>query len=338
MTDDRARKQAIRRRMAETGEKYTAARRALLHGAPAEARPYWYDESHWEGIRKGAERISAEQGEPVARVGVYQMLNTQISLGFMPLRFRGYRWDAESDIAAIEASAPLIDAGYGPQIERNRRILERIAALMRERPAPAPVRREESTEDRDRRLAAEARLRSSVAAGPTTRAQELDHEAWEPGRDGHLRHPPADWFRWRRQEVDDAELRELLDAWIEEYERAYAELVAGIPAAWREHGEFAFEALIDSGAEASHPEPSAEWGSELASPAHVRVEKRIKGELAEGEEVATHIHVVDGRLRSSLEGITAVVGERWQIRGHRLRDATIMPCRGSYRLARAAQP
>ena len=339
VTDDRALKQAIRRRMAQTGQKYTEARRALLNDASEGERPSWHHEPYWQDSLSQCSRLGAEEDEAVSRACLYASLQVQIEFGFMPLYGRTARRPrAEYAMAAIDASAPLTEAGLGPQIERNRRILERIEAMTSEWPAPEPAQPGENTQQRAVRLAAErARLRSFLLAreNAMARSEELDHKAWQPGRDAFLRHPMDNWFRLRRQQIEDAQLRELLDAWIDDFERNYAELVAGIPAAWRKHAELDFVATIEDVDEPDQHEPSAQWGSALPSPARVSVDKLVNGDLLDREEVATDMVMIEGRLRQDSEGITALAGERWHVRGHRLSNGTILPCRGSYRLTHA---
>jgi hypothetical protein len=67
----------------------------------------------------------------------------------------------------------------------------------------------------------------------------------------------------------------------------------------------------------------------------VRLESVTKGELGNRELVATQMLLVEGGVSPQPDGIAALPHEPWIIRGHRLSDGTIMPCRGTYRLASA---
>jgi len=138
--------------------------------------------------------------------------------------------------------------------------------------------------------------------------------------------------------MGDPELAELIEAWIDDLESNYQQLIDGMPTGWRRHGQLDFEAVIEDLADEDDPDPNFDWSTVLPSPARVRVDNPIKGNVGDREAVVTNILVVEGEFAHQSDGIVAVARERWHVRGHRLIDGTIMPCRGTYRVASAAAP
>jgi hypothetical protein len=252
-------------------------------------------------------------------------------------------------MAAIVASTPLVGAGFGRQIERNRLIVGRVLALIDESAGSSKQVRQQSKEpggraDSQSPLPKRSTLkahRTLPEGGPDGwgRSRELDHEPLHSSRDHALRHPTAvDRLHAAAEGLGDPALAKLVEAWIDDLERNYRQLLDGIPAGWRRHGELDFEAVIEDLDEEDDPDPGFDWSTALPSPARVRVDKPIKGDVGDQEAIATQMLVVEGNFAVQSDGITAVANERWHIRGHRLLDGTIMPCSGTYRLASADTP
>jgi len=361
VTDDRALKRAIRRRMELTGEKYTDARRALA-GGPGDAPRYpWLYAPFWVQLRERYERLCDEEDEAVARATVYGVMHSRhlvFALGSFqmisggrgpsgPDDWLGQRPAAEYNAATIEASAPLAACGFEAQIERNRMIVDRVVALIDTWSAAA---------SQPARQAAEARrasigVRRPPAASPEAtrppgeptrvrprpaghRSQDVGHEFVRDARHHFLRSPASDSVRSARRGVADPILLRLLDAWIDELERNYAALVDGMPAAWLEHGELELQAVAD---DPDQPDDMLSIGLGFQTPARMRVEQRLRGQLAAHEPVATPMLVTAHRLSPQPDGIAVgAPAERWHIRGHRLADGTVMPCLGSHRVSAAA--
>ena len=135
--------------------------------------------------------------------------------------------------------------------------------------------------------------------------------------------------------IGDPALTQLVAGWIDDLERNYRELVAGIPASWLEQGELDYEAVIEDIGDAERQDAD-DSTTGLPSPVRARVEERTKGAVGERELVATHLLLIEGRPAIQPDGVAATAEERWRIRGHRLSDGTIMPCWGSFRVASAA--
>jgi len=144
VTDERALKRAIRRRMELAGEKYTDGRRALA-GGPGDAPRYpWLYAPFWVQLRERYERLCDEEDEAVARATVYGVMHSHhlvFALGSFQMIAGGrgpsgpddwlrQRPAAEYNAATIEASAPLAACGFEAQIERNRMIVDRVLALI----------------------------------------------------------------------------------------------------------------------------------------------------------------------------------------------------------------
>ena len=347
--------------MEQTGEKYTDARRALLGSASSGERYPWYYEPYWEDLRRRFEQQADEEGEAVARAGVYHSLHgLQLLFTLSPLSLiasgRGpsgpdgwlaRRPPVEWNAGVIEASRPLAAVGFGPLIERNQQIVYRVLALIDERSAGASDQAQEAAASQRARLGfqlprSEPERESSKGRSAPARAQpwgdrsrELDHEREEGQLDHFLRHPADKWFLRPRRSSKDPVLCDLLDEWIDDLDRNYAELVELIPPAWVEHVELDFEAVCEDLRDEEGHGPSSDWDTGLPSPAGVRLESVTKGELGDRERVATQMLLVEGGVSPQPDGIAALPHERWAIRGHRLSDRTIMPCRGSHRLASA---
>jgi len=347
--------------MEQTGEKYTQARRALLGSAASGERYPWYLEPYWEDLRRRFEQQADEEGEAVARASVYQSLHgLQLVFALTPFSLtasgRGpsgadawldSRLAAECNAAVIEASRPLAAVGFGPLIARNRQIVERVLALIDERAAGASEQAQKAAESQRGRLGFQVPRsesqrptstgRSAAAPAPPwgDRSKERNHDKHKGQLDHFLRHPLDKWFLGPRRGIQDAVLLELLDAWIEDLGRNYAELVERIPPAWVEHVELEFEAVCEELGEEDGHGSSSPWETGLPSPARVRPESVTKGELGHRELVATQMLLVDGWGLPQPDGIAALPHERWIIRGHRLSDGTVMPCRGTYRLVSA---
>jgi hypothetical protein len=367
VTDDRALKRATRRRMEQPTEKWDA-RRALLGRASSGERYPWYYEPYWEDLRRRFEQQADEEGEAVARASVYHsQLAAQPSLRFPltpftlpsgrgpsgPDAWLARRPPVEWMAAIIEASTPLAAVGFGPLIERNRQIVDRVLAVIDERAAGASEYAQKAAESlraplgfkvpRPESQRPSSERRSTAAARPWgvrsrehwgVRSRELTHDKEEGQLDHFLRHPWDTWFLERG--VGDPVLLELVDAWIEDLERNYAQLVKLIPSAWVEHVELDFEAVCEDLREEDGHGSSSDWPGGLPSPARVRLESVTKGELGNRELVATQKLLGKACVISlQPDGIAALPHARWIIRGHRLSDGTIMPCRGTYRLASA---
>ncbi|CAA9481827.1 MAG: hypothetical protein AVDCRST_MAG67-917 [uncultured Solirubrobacteraceae bacterium] len=239
----------------------------------------------------------------------------------------------EYNARTIEAAAALAAVGFAPELERNRQIADRVLVLIDMRSAGASSQAREAAARRRPTLAAMPAPRepsSRAAARPWgERSKEIGHEVYGDDRDAFLRHPPIDRIYRNRQGTDDAVLLGLLDAWLEDLQRNYAELVDGMPPPWHEHGELDFEAS----AEDPHTDANAAH-RDFCSPARMRVEQAHRGELREHEPVATHVLRVERGVSPQPDGIAIVApGERWHIRGHRLTDGIIMPCTGTYRIS-----
>lgn len=360
VTDDRALKRAIRRRMEQTGEKYTEARRALLGSASSGERYPWYYEPYWENLRRRFEQQADEEGEAVTRASVYHSLHSlQLLFALTPFSLtpsgRGpsgpdawlaNRPPVECNAAVIEASRPLAAVGFGPLIDRNRQIVDRVLALIDERAAGASEQAQQAAESQRARLGftvprsesqrPSSEGRSTAAARPWgDRSKELNHDKDEGQLDHFLRHPLDKWFRGPWRGIYDPVLLELVDAWIDDLERNYAQLVKLLPPAWVEHVELDFEAVCEELREEDGHGSSSDWNTGLPSPARVLLKNATRGELGNRELVATQMLLVEGGVSPQPDGIAALPHESWIIRGHRLSDGTIMPCRGTYRLASA---
>lgn len=114
--------------------------------------------------------------------------------------------------------------------------------------------------------------------------------------------------------------------------------MAGIPAAWPDHAELDFEAIAEALDEQDDRSPEADWSTGLPSPGRMRVALRNRGEAADREAVATEMLLVATGVSPQPDGIALLPGEHWHVRGHRLSDGTIMPCRGTYRISAAPGP
>lgn len=303
---------------------------------PGERFP-WFDAPFWEEVGERARRAAEEEGEAVARASVYfAMFTHQLVTALTPFRFADPRapdqWlslrpGVEAAAIAVEASAPLVALGYGDQVERNRMLVDHAARFVEDRAAGA---------SKEAHNAAARWKELLVRRGPEQvwptpprrdaprpswgdRSKQLGHATHRRRLDFHLQRPAVDRFRG----IQDAATPELVGAWVEDLERNYAELVASIPPDCLEHAELDFEA------HAPH--------EEQPSPVEVRVEDRRNGDLADTEPLATSSLVIDGHLSPQPDGIAPQPGDRWRIRGHRLRDGTIMPCWGTHRTVDSAR-
>lgn len=349
VTEDHALKQAVRRRMELTGEKYTQARRALAGGSGDLPRFPWAYAPFWEEVRERYERLCDEQDEALARASVYSRLHSlqlvftlssfdSIAGGRHPDGPDGWlakRPAVEYNARTIEAAAPLRAAGFERELERNRQIADRVLVLIDTWSAGASLQSREAVARRRGNLGVMPLPRkpsARAAAAPWgQRSEEVGHTVWGDERDSFLRHPQADNIHRPRRGIDDRVLLNLLDAWLEDLERNYAELEEGMPPAWREHGELDFEASTDARDQADQ---ELRWRVGFYSPARMRVERRHRGVPDDEEAVATQMLRVQNRVSPQPDGIAVVApGERWHIRGHRLEDGTIMPCTGSYRIS-----
>jgi hypothetical protein len=305
----------------------------------------WFEAPFWEEVCARAEQVAREEGDAVARAHVYFMLLThQLLPALVPTVMRARSgpddWlslqpGLETSAVAIEASAPLGSIGYGPEVERNREMVDRTLSLVRERSAGASPQAREAAETWRARLlargpASACRRREGPRPIWEDRSKELGHEPISGERDVHLQRPHDRFFRSARAGVEDAALVALLDAWIADLEDNYDELVRLVPADCLDHAELAFEAV-----EADAERPSGPGVGDLPSPARVRVRDREKGDTGDVESLATSLLLLEKHASPQPDGVTLLPGERWRIRGHRLRDGTIMPCRGTYRTARA---
>jgi hypothetical protein len=343
--------------MQQTGEKYTEARRALVGGSASAKRYRWHYAPYWEEQGKRYEQLAASDGEEVARASVYSSLESvQLLFTLTPFRlvasgkgpngpdgWLAERPAVETNARVVEASAPLAAVGFASEIERSRRIVERVLLLIDRWSAGASARAREAAAARRSTLGVMRRPARPVPVGTARRpwgdrSNELGHRSETAERDHFLRHPGDTRFRAAREGIADAELRSLVDAWIVDLQRNYEQLVEHIPAAWARHVEFDFEAVVHGLGEQDDRGTNADWLIGLPSPTRIHVKESHKGDTAATEPVATHILVPDESISPQPDGIAALAGERWRIRGHRLTDGTIMPCHGTYRIESAALP
>jgi hypothetical protein len=310
----------------------------------------WYDTTYWEEVGARSEQVADEEGDAVARAGVhFELYSLHLLFTLTPFRLAAIgrapsdadgwlsmRPGVETRGVVIEASAPLAAVGYGAELERNRQIVNRALRLIDARASGASEQAREAAKAlRERLLTPDPESASACSLTEDgnrppwgERSKELGHEPKRGHRDFHLQHPLDNDFRNARLGLEDAALLELIDAWIENIERNYRELVRGIPAALLDHAELAFEASAEGAGD--------ELMSGLPSPATMAVHRRQKGEVAEAEAVATQMLMLEQGVAPQPDGIAALPGERWWIQGHRLNDGTIMPCWGTYRVAGAA--
>jgi hypothetical protein len=308
----------------------------------------WFDPPYWEEARERFEQLVEDEDDAVARAGVYfELYSLQLFFTLTPFRLKAIgrppsgadgwlsmRHGVEVCEEIIEASAPLATVGFGTELERNRQIVNRALQLIDgwERDASEEAR-ETAKSERERLMTRDPeRARAcSTKKGPRQpwgdRSKELGHETHRGPRDSHLQHPRDNDFRAARQGIEDVELLELVDAWIKDLERNYAELVRGIPSAWLDHAELAFEAIADVADHGGATSPNG-----IPSPARMRVQRRKKGQLGDEEAVVTWLLVLEQGISPQPDGITVAPRERWWIQG-RLSDGTLMPCWGTYRVA-----
>jgi hypothetical protein len=309
----------------------------------------WYETTFWEEVAARSEQVAEEEDDAVARAVVYfQLYSLQLLFVLTPFRpmpsdrapsdadgWLSERPGVETCGMVIEASAPLAGFGYGAELERNRQMVDRTLRLIDERASGASERaRQAARELRDRLVVRDPESAPACSVKKDgdrppwgERSTQLGHEPNRGHRDFHLQHPLDNDFRDARLGVEDAALLKLIDAWIEDIQRNYRELVRGIPAAWRDHAELAFEATVEGGGD--------EFGIGLPSPARTRAYRREKGEVGDAEVVATNLLMLEQGVAPEPDGIVALPGERWWIQGHRLSDGTIMPCWGTHRVASA---
>lgn len=351
MTEDRALKQAVRRRMQITSEKYTQARRALAGGSGDQRRFAWSYPPYWEELCERYRRLCDEGREAVARAGVYSELHSlQLVFTLSPFQMlaggRGptgpddwlaERPHVEYNAATVDASAPLARVGFAEQLERNRQITERVLTLIDMKSADAS----QQARDAAQRRRGSVGVQWTPAGGAPSRAidtaagrwsDELGHAVVRDDHDHFLRHPRDNAFRGPRRGIDDGVLLGLLDAWLEDLDRNYRELIDTMPSEWREHGELDF---VAAAATPDQDDDLPNSGLGHRSPARVRVTRSHRGELRDEEQVATPWVVVGTHLSPQSEGIAIVAADEcWHIRGHRLHDGTTMPCLGSHRTSR----
>jgi len=342
-------KQAIRRRMELAGEKYTEARRALAGDTGSQQRYPWFDAPYWAQHAEGYEQVAGEHDEALARAGVYfWMWMRQLPFALQPFRLiaggRGpsgpdewlaERPGAEYDAAVIEAATPLRAAGFEREVERNRQIADRVLVVIDQHSAGASAQAREAAQTRRTRQGVMGAQRPPASGSPARpwgeRSKPLGHAALLDDRHQHLRSPIANAVYAPRRGVKDPVLFGLLDEWLEDLARNYAELVDGMPPDWREHGELDFEASADA---RGQDDDELKSSTAFRSPARMHLEHLHRGDVRHQEAVCTPMFVVGRHVSPQPDGIAVVApGERWHIRGHRLADGTIMPCTGSYRLS-----
>jgi hypothetical protein len=307
----------------------------------------WYDTPYWEEARARFEQIAEQEGDAVARADIwFELYSLQLLFALNPFRLiakgrppggaDGWlaTWSMiEALDHVIEASAPLAAVGFGPEIERNRQIVRRTLQVSEEWI--------EGVSEQEREAARSQRRRLMVPGPPPPscstkrgqrrpwgdRSKELGHKSKCGQRDFFLQHPRDNDFRRARPGIEDAALLQLVDAWIEDWQRNYRELVSQIPPACVDHGELVFEAVAEG--------VDYELVTGVRSPATMRLQRTEKGKVANSEEVATDLLVLEDGPSPQPDGIAMEPGERWCIQGHRLSDGTIMPCWGTHRIARS---
>jgi hypothetical protein len=306
----------------------------------------WYEGPYWEEIAARFERIAEEEGEAVARASVwFDLYGLQLLFALTPfaLMAKGRppggadgwlatRGAIETSKRVIEASVPLTAFGFGTELERNRQIVSRVLQVSEEWAEGASEKARDATGREKKRLMTqgpEPRRTCKTKRGSRPpwgeRSEQLGHKTRRGQGDFFLQHPRDNDFRRARAGIKDLALLELVDAWIDDWQRNYEELVGEIPADCRDHAELAFEAVAGSAED--------ELLIGLNSPAAISLRQREKGDAAESEAIATNVLLLELGRSPQPDGIALEPQERWWIYGHRLEDGTIMPCWGTHRLA-----
>ena len=338
MTQNRRSKGAVRARMAETGEKYTEARRALLvSGADSHGSSGDVHVARLGAVldRLDAERVDAnvDEGLPACAAQALALLEAlrpvigiAIKLGHGPTPGVDSKedawWAAEVALARREVLAQQaagLDRGLAGD---SLRLLDRIDVLVGEWPADSwndavRTRVEDLVEARQR----------GASRGRELRANRRDDDTGprdSPTVGWLLRHPNDHWLRGAIRHVQDPECRASIESLIAKLQPSY-EQMGGLDLAAE---EAAAEVICETEIVNVSPVPWKE-------PVSAVVRAAIKGNTAFGRPVAVRlVEDPDAQFNGSL--VSLLTGERWHICASKLGDGTLLPLDGTRRRAVAS--
>jgi hypothetical protein len=347
MTENRQSKRAIRSRMAQTGEKYTEARRALLPAddqdgsagpvvravtlADEYLAEFGEHQHGWESEQAVAD-LAAVQAFPdelrdaeLIRAAAQPVVSVVIKLAV--LGFPGADLDTDAGWAAqlsvtrrelLTLKRAGIDAGLVDGHLRLINIIESRIGLWPEPEWTTAVRGHVQGLVQARDSGRERGLRSSSQATPTA-GTDLAIGPWILR---HLRHPSDHYFSMARVSMTDPALVAYLDQQIAAFAPGYAALSAGDWSSQETQAEIVVELQI------SEP-TSFGW----KDPVPATVVGIHRGSVPIGAHVGLRL-VADQDAPFNGTLLSVLSKERWLVRGTLLNDGTLLPSNGTRRLTR----